>query len=145
MNCCKPTNAPSLSCTLLTRIMNRGASRNTTRIAQISSNRPCARRSCQCAAGLTRAPVANASESAVAAVMIALRGRFASCQQPHALCGQPHVQRGTFAQAHFVDTVARDVDEQRLLFRAGESHGDMAERTEKFDFGDLGVSRIGLT
>src|SRR5213079_1756288 len=46
-NCSKPTNAPSLSCTLLTRIMKSGANRKSARAAQHMTSSPCARRSCQ--------------------------------------------------------------------------------------------------
>ena len=46
-NCSRPTNAPSLSCTLLTRIMKSGANRNSASAAQHATSSPCARRSCQ--------------------------------------------------------------------------------------------------
>src|SRR4030095_14581412 len=53
-NCRNPTKAPSLSCTLFTRIMKGGPSRNSARAAQQARSRPCARRSCQWVSWPTR-------------------------------------------------------------------------------------------
>src|SRR4051794_27521932 len=129
-NCRSPTKAPLRSSTALTRIVNNGASRKTTRTAQTPNSKICARRSCQWACGFTRARFMRDLGCARVALTTALP---CSAEQAHALGWQPDVERRSRPQRHAVDAVARDVDEHRLFLGATEGDGDHAEGAEELD------------
>src|SRR5437867_9586028 len=110
--------------------MNSGASRNSTRNRHTPISRACASRSCQCARGF--APAIRIETASAAAVLIL-------CEHAHAVRGQPQLESRALGKPQLVDAVARDVDQQRLILRAGKRHGDVAKGAEELDLGYFGV------
>src|SRR6478609_6046343 len=115
--CASPTNAPSLSWTLLTRIDASGASRNSTRAAHAASNSAWASRCCGSAIGRRRPALAASGGATVAivkrdTVRLSQPDRRAS-QEAHAIARQPDRQRRADRERHPVETVSRQVDDDR--------------------------------
>src|SRR5436190_2788046 len=147
-NCASPTNVPSLSWTLLTRIEASGASRNSTSAAHAANSSAWASRCCGSVIARMRPALAASGGAMVAiverdAVRRSRPDRRVS-QQPHAIARQPDRQRSADGERHPVETVPRQVDDDRLQRRCGERHGDEAERAEELDLLHAGRGDVGV-